>query len=380
VPDNLDKCFDEAEAESVRMWARSLDMEPRLPSKSWTAQGRSGSRLVAIVVKTRGTGSVTKMIVKVLPRNHYATEPERHARAWECDPSFAKRYLVQMIGSWYPVGDGRFLMFQKIAGNLDDARTLGQLPSHLRATASACVVRLLLAEWNRVSATSPLPGTKTATVHEYLRDELRIPADEVTAWATAHGLGGETVECPGGLRVASPLRLLDPASSEGRYEIEYISGRVHGDANADNVLLSSPRDGQTEQSAIRLVDLSAFDHAASLSRDVAALTISLILPWVARRPADEEARELMDLIIDPREDDTGILPQWICDMLRATFAAAEELVPEAWHGEWRAQRLLSIVAQALTATTFDDAGESGRRWCFQLAARVAEAVTRDLSR
>jgi len=382
VTDGLLACFDEQVAVALREWAAGKGGDVRLPSQPWEARGLSGSVLVAIVLDRPARGGRVgsdKLIVKVLPANTYAGETGRHEQAWRWSPEFAQRRLVRQLEPRYPVGDGRFLMFQEITGSLLDSRNLSRLPIDHRASACGSVTRMVLHEWNGAPWPHPdAPPAESLPVHQYLRAELRDAIESVYAWATAENLLDiERVTTEGTDQVyANPLRLLEPGSAGSALVLDYLVGLSHGDLHADNVLVPYRPPEPPRLTEARLVDLSGFDARASLTRDLAALTVSMLLPVVRRELDDDESRALLDFVIEPCMEAPGALRKWVCESVWAITTTADEYTPTNWRDEWRAQRLLSLLAQALIATTFDNAEEHGRRWYFRLAGCAADAFLR----
>lgn len=373
--DEVDRYFGTAVARALRESAASQGGTVDLPSRRWRRVGpHTGAVLAHIVLErpnARGGSVAHKMMVKVCPgEQQYHDEAGRTARAWLRAPGFAKDHLVGQPLGGYPVGDGSFLMFQELAGSPGDTRTLGELAFPDRAVACGVAIRLVLTEWNTVTE----PERRSATVGEYLRMELRDAlAEGKSARSWAEGVGAFDVDAQwitvanSGVSGPNPVLMAQEGSAFDHLGLEYLSGFSHGDLHTDNVMASSRDPGP---SGIRFIDLSGYEENAPLSRDVVTLLLSTVEP-VVRQGLDPVARaQLLDFVVCPQETAPTHLPPAVVDPVRSVYDVIDN-IPMAWREEWRLQCLLSLQAQALIHTSYDDLGPHGRWWFFQLAVRAA---------
>ncbi|MEU1249092.1 NACHT domain-containing protein [Micromonospora arida] len=378
MPDELAEFLGSDVAAALRIWARGAGGTVRLPSQRWQSSGSTGAFLTAIFLElpVRHDGhTVRKQIMKVLPAG-MEVEAGRHEAAWQSNPSFAKRHFVSQSASYFPVGDGRFLMFQEVAGDLVDYRPLSALPEELRTHLCAAAARLMLRSWNREDWPER-PSISRAVVADYLRWELRTPIGEIEDWAADSGLAVPGQEWIGSHaeRLPNPIEMVLTGLSTRRVVIDYLWGLSHGDFHQGNVLgpyaglsLSELPDPAVSDE-IRIVDLAGFDPAAPLTRDLVTLSLSIAATELqsanGKNVADTLLRTLLDGGMRNHRRTNGVSAT-----LRAVLSAVD-VVPGSLRGEWRAQYLLSLVAGALAHTTYENVGASGRRWFFQVAARAA---------
>lgn len=381
--DRLESHFDPAALTALRQWAEGKGGSARLPAQLWRAGGLSGSMLVAIVLDQpgpRGAPVGRKMIVKVLPAGPYARETGLHEHAWIFDRRFAEKHLVRQLDARYPVGDGRFLMFQELAGPLGDLHTLRSLPPEVQAGACGAVAHLILHHWNALPDQHP---AGLVGADEYLRTELRDALGtgrSARRWSEQAGLlrvGCDWVttdEDGAGRPMPNPVALAGHGSIVRDVRIEQFTGLSHGDLHLDNVLVSHRPPGPPALSEARLVDLSAFQPDGPLTRDFVTLALSVAAHELRGGVSASEAEEMLALLVEPRTDARG---SGAGRAIGAMQGALDGL-PAGWRDDWRAQYQLSVVAQALVHVSYDDLGDDGRWWFFRLAARAGAAFVVDL--
>ena len=370
-PDGLDDVFDPVAAKALRAYARARDETVRLPGTPWQSEGYSGAKLVVIYFES--AVATCKRIVKVLPNHDHANETRAHNRAIALSPEFAKQHLVEQLGDRHPVGDGRYLMFQEPAGSLLESRTLGALPEIYWAEACDRVVSLLLAEWNSPSHLGR--GLAYETYVQYLQHELRKAfrepgdADPWLAVSSAPSEDDGWITLPGDRRIPNPLWVVRPGYPVHR-RIDYLRGHTHGDLHMGNVFV--PYKVVPRFDGIRFVDLSAYDHRAPLSRDVVTLMLSVVSAELRTDEREVVAEALLNLVVDPdgREVDSRQLRPIITEPVRALYRPCLTLFEE-YQDEWRTQYLLSVVAQALVHSTYENLGEYARGWFLRLVKRAA---------
>src|SRR5215207_9911940 len=274
--DDLRSSFDETVAKALREWAAGLRGTVALPSSQWHRKGHhTGAVLVAIVLDAPNPPN-GKMIVKVCPPGQFSREPGDHHLAFAESPApFAARHLVEQLHSRYPVGDGRFLMFQGIAGDsLVDCQPVShpELPAEALVAVCGQVTRALLNEWN-----DPNPNVHRGKVQvaTYLQAELADalePGRSARRWADAvGGLGAETswivtAEDRALGPMPNPYQLVAGEVGVNR-PIDYLYGRSHGDLHTDNVLIPWQRPKLPQPAGFRLIDLAGYRSDGPLTRD-----------------------------------------------------------------------------------------------------------------
>lgn len=381
--DDLEASFDQETARALRAWAGSMNRRVSVPSRPWSGAGHSGAQLAAVMLgpaDTSAPGRVQKLIVKVCPAGLSAEETRRHQAAWDSSAEFAKRHLVRQPYPPYPMGDGRSLMFQEIAGSLQEVTPLSLLPSSHRPAVLRETARLVLAEWN---TRGPLQYTTSAT--DYLRMELR---DGLAATGPAHhwtgAVGPLDQDCEW-IRtredqhlgvLPNPLSLAGPDSVISAVNVDYLAGNTHGDLHLANVLVPAPPRRGPRLAKIRLVDLSAYSENAPLTRDLVTLMLSALLSVVDKLPPDQ-AEALLDYVVTPQESFPTLFPQLYAEVVWSIYKPGVDFAGSLGD-EWRAQYLLSLAAHALIHSSYDNAGASGRWWYFRLAARAGAAFLASL--
>jgi tetratricopeptide (TPR) repeat protein len=317
-----------------------------------------------------------KWIVKILPAG-MEQEPGRHEAAWHSNENFSEQHFARQPVPPFPVGDDdeRFLLLQEVAGDLIDYRPLNEASPVLRAEVGAAVVRLMLRSWNG-KRWPERPEISRAIVANYLGWELRTKIGEIEDWAVGKGLasrGQEWIDGPGE-RLPNPIGMVLTGLSVHRVIVDYIWGLTHGDLHQGNVLVpySELMSGEPVEalspSRIRLIDLAGFDPAAPLTRDLVTLSLSLVAVEFGGGRGMDDSEALLQTLLDggtSRRPLTGLAGR-----VRVLLSAVDS-VPGSLLGEWRAQYLLSLLAGALAHTTYENVGDTGRRWFFTLAARAA---------
>jgi biotin carboxyl carrier protein len=373
--DVLASYLDARVARALREWADGLGGTVHLPSRRWRRKGYTGAELTAVVLEAPEPPH-GKMIVKVCPAGQLARETGTHNLALAEAGTFAKRHLVRQLHARYPVGDGRFLMFQDIPdGSLLASRPLSRLPGDQLAVAAGQIARALLTEWN-----GPDPKHRKIGVPAYLKAESADALERGRSawrWAATVGLlesDSDWIATPedGEHRpLPNPHRLAGLASD---VTIDYVFGRSHGDLHMDNALVFWQQPEQPQPKNFHLIDLAAYSPEAPLTRDSVALMLSIISKDVPTLP-DDQQEALLDFVVTPAEQ--------IPSTFKGTLGAAVWAIYEpglrfagSWRDEWRAQYLLSLLATALLYTSFESVGPRGRWWFFRLAARAGDEFLR----
>ncbi|MEV4479078.1 hypothetical protein [Micromonospora coxensis] len=373
-------------------WAAGYDGTVCRLAQPRRTQGYSGAVLFTIAF--RRAGRAEKLFVKVLPAGRDAPEPGRQERAWSSAPDFAARHLVRQPYGWYPVGDGRHLMFQSVANGGDPVSPLTELTDdETLVGAVRTVVTGLLTDWNGETKQHPAggPSTRRATLPTYVRRELAVQRalPEALAAATELGLvtpGANWVRLDGRV-LPNPLRLADDDSLFAGFSLDHLCGFSHGDLHGGNALVPAPDGGPVDPHRFWLVDLDNYEQDAPLTRDLVCLLLTTVLRWVAPPPDEDgvthpglppdQADTLLTLLVSPDDKPSPRLPPVLATLVGIVHEAGMTYAGRGnWKPEWRQQYRLSLISQALTCMTFDSVPDAGRSWCFRLAAHAADAHRR----
>jgi hypothetical protein len=385
--DPLATCLGTDTAAEMREWALgTLHKQVRLADPPWVRRGNTGAVLAVVefvpaVESCSYFPSEDRLIVKVHPRGDLAAEASRHTLATEVDCDFAAQHLVPQKHSRVPLKDGRFFSFQEIVFDLNEAYPLTQVTHERQPMVAARAAELVLVEWNK---TEQRCRTIKQPARSYLLDELRgaLKIDHGTyAWAEHVGLlelASTRIRIPGddpSRPVLNPVALAGDTSVLGTTELTFLVGFSHGDLHADNILARVPIDGVPLLQETRLIDLATFEPEASLSRDIATLILSLVREEVRTPMRPGEDAKLIELVLNP--ENRTITPQiapYVVEAVRDVYGARRRIQPK-FQDLWHAQYLLSVVAQALIHTSYDNVGSYGQWWYFRLAAHAAECFT-----
>ena len=134
-------------------------------------------------------------------------------------------------------------------------------------------------------------------------------------------------------------------------EVDYLTGHSHGDLHLDNAVVAGGADGQPMLDDCWLIDLAAFREEAPLTRDVAALVLSVAARRAGAQIDKAEADELIDFVLSPEGHRPQFIQPYIADSIQQIFQV-HQTIPRRWEDIWRAQYLLSIQARALRYTSF----------------------------
>ncbi|OLZ67508.1 hypothetical protein AV521_24425 [Streptomyces sp. IMTB 2501] len=360
-------------AHALLDWAELNDQTVRLFQPSWLPPGKGHTGAVLAALEVAPPPRIA--ILKVLPEGPHRTEPARHSRALRTSPrSFAADHLVEQAFAPYPVASGGALMFQSVAGDgLRDALPLGALEGETFTRTCAHVVRGLLTEWNTAQVR---PRRMPASV--FVRGEADPEgggAGSLESWRREAGLAGFTRPWfeAGGRRLPNPYLLLSGGHPDlPDPEVPVVTGLTHGDLHVDNVIVPVRR-GAPLEPAYRLIDLGGFRADGALTCDIVMLLLSALAPFVAGALPARQEQALLDHVVAPRQEHAERLPAELVrrvDCVRDTAAD----VMAGWREPWTDQFLLSVVAGALTYTTFSNLGARARTWYLMLAAHACGAV------
>jgi hypothetical protein len=371
----------------MREWAReTLRRQVRLSDPPWVRRGHTGAVLAVVeFVPDGGPGGRfppdDRLIVKIYPPGDLAAETGSHNLATEIDPDFARRHLVSQRYSRLPLGHRKFFSCQEIAFDLSEAYPLTDVACEHQPAVAACAAELVLVQWNKAEQTSQI---RKQPARNYLLGELRGALESghgTHAWARHARILNPA---PRWIRIAAdnsgrvlpnPAALADETSLLGARELTFLVGLSHGDLHADNILARVPRVGAPLLRDTRLVDLAAFEQEAPLSRDLATLILSLVREVVRTPMRPGEDAKLIDFVLDP--ESRAVTPQiapYIVEAVRSVYGVHRK-VQAKFQDLWHPQYLLSVLAQALIHTSYDNIRPDGRWWYFRLAAHAADRFT-----
>jgi hypothetical protein len=373
---DLDQYLDDPQVtQAVRSWARDEGLLVTVPVAPWRQLGGSGALLVRLHIFPSATRRrPADVLLKVCSAGSPAREPINLRRAWQDSPDFAARHLFRQLYAPAIMADGRVLMFLDSSDSLTSAVTLGQLPSAARLDGCIATTRLVLGDWN----SSTTCQHRALTVQQFLRMELRGVLDRGRSaynWAADAGLISAVAarvmagDADDGLNDMARYFQLESGLAT---KVDFLAGRSHGDLHVDNVIVPCPPDGGFDFDRIRLIDLSAFDPRAPLTRDIAALLLSLIFSAVRSGALSTQGPSLVDILTSaaPRAAaHLTSLQHAVLSVRSSAIAQVETRLRELFHRQY----LLSLIAQSIIYTSYRNAGDSGRRWYLLLGSAAAEA-------
>ncbi|MFF3854101.1 hypothetical protein [Micromonospora sp. NPDC002575] len=369
-------------------FGQQCDREISVPPQTRLDRGYGGGTLFVARLgepAPPGREPARKVFVKVLPARSRHREVRGQQRPRAALGDFARQHLAEQIFPPIDLRDGRRLMFQEPTSDFqettdDDARVRGldELDGEDLLAAFRAVLEAVLHEWNGVV---PAPGrtgppTRETTLGPYLERELRAAG----AWEKIHhamsifGFHSDAESLIIDSRpLPNPLRAVGPTSPHHRQPVRFHAGFAHGDLHGGNVLVPCGADGRPRPERFSLVGLSAVDAEAPLTRDVAALLLATVLRYVPSLSRDE-SEALIDYLVHPQRGRPGTLAGPVAELVRiADEVGAAYAQPLAGPATWRRQARLSLIAQALTCTTFEDLRPDRGLWCLRLAARAMQA-------
>ncbi|KUL40538.1 hypothetical protein [Actinoplanes awajinensis] len=379
--DRLAEVLGDVAASGLRRSATLRHRRVDLAEPRWVARGYSGAVLVAVVERSLPPAPhvPSKYVVKLCPADGRQREASRHHAAWQLSPQgFADRHLVQVAGDPIGLPDGGVLLLQNIAGDtLTGCRPMSEFPASERLLIAAAVVRALTAEWTAASEVRLDELTVAGFLHDGLdgTSTSGLPDPALRFGVDPHLLDDDCgwMETAEDGPLVNPFALLDGRGPVAEQRVQFIAGRTHGDLHEDNIL--APRvDGAADAGNFRLVDLSTFEEAGPLSRDLAMLTVSSVVRRMGElSPGQKEA--LLHYLSGRAL--TGVVPDGIfafVDTVR--HAARPDVVTAEFEQNWSEQLLLSLAAAALLHLSFGNVDADTRWWLLRLAAQAATRFLR----
>ncbi|MEU4339434.1 hypothetical protein AB0F59_33135 [Micromonospora lupini] len=352
-------------------------IEIRAGSIKALRRGYTGARLAkALLANTSGTASPRWCVIKYcppVPVNH-RRESRRHRRALSESPEpFREQHLTDIAFSAVQCPRDALVIGQSAA----DGIPLGTVELDQLAFACEVVWKEILLRW-----AGPEYDAERSTVAELLACEL---GDSFKAggwlrtWAQRHdllvpaylSLPGEEEPLP------NPWHLFAEDSPLTEVEIHYLVGRTHGDLHGENVLLPV-RDGIVHPANFRLIDLATYEGRAPLSRDLAALLVSLC--WREIGASSPRSRQAFLTYLERDYSDPSLYDGMPGDVRKTIDALREPArdfaVGKGWDPEhWHRQLKVSLLAQAMLHTAYTTSGTpDALRWCSRLAGRLARTL------
>ncbi|WP_143051075.1 hypothetical protein [Amycolatopsis pretoriensis] len=364
---------------ALEAWARDRALSLEVPDEPWRRRGGSGALLARLrITPTVEFGDSVDVILKVCSKGSPAGEARNYERAWLSSPTFASRHLIRQLFQPQTVEDGRVLMFLDSSEMVSNSQTVGEMEPAYQQLGAAEAIRSILYRWNE-----PTGWTRRRTsASEFLRLELRGALNRGRSayrWADRAGLMVDDVDWFGvrigkSGKLPNPIHLLNDDSAFSKIDVDYVLGYSHGDLHVDNIVVPLT-DGQPDFGQIRLIDLSGYSSSAPLSRDVATLLLSLILPTVrAKTNSGGDMHTLVRLLIDADFSHSDLEESVIAQSVHRVRAAVIRGLDYELKRIFQIQYLLSLLAQAITYTSYSNVGEVGRQWYFAFGLEVVKKV------
>jgi hypothetical protein len=319
-----------------------------------------------------------KCVVKVCPPGPYVRESAKHHEAIDRSPAaFVRDHLVDVVFDPIRCPDGTVLLGQDIAGgSLARCQPMSKLTGDEMVASCRAVVPALLTGW-----TGEDYGTSgSVSIARLLRHELRdsfAPGGWVRSWGESVGLldtSSAWIETPEDGVLPNPILMAVEQSHTTSCLVQYLTGRTHGDLHDDNVLIPRSPDGRLEPEQFRLIDLATFEYDAPLSRDLAALLLSIVSQVAGELPTRQQ-NALLEYLLTLNALILPDLPPNLVDQVKALRDVGEApFMARGFHDNWDVQFLVSMQAAALLHVTYESIGERGRWWCFRLAAHAAKHI------
>ena len=360
-------------AEDLRRLDQWIDVQDgTFEHRGWFDDGRSDQPVGLIVVHDAETG-LSRLVLKICASKERALSL---GQAWKrSGPNFRTRHLLERLET-IPLHSRWAAVFRIAAGGLDHQVSLSaraddpDFPEVCRH-----VVDSVIDTWNdgilRPAGLSP-------PVRQFLHDIIGKREDKLRAWAQDSGIDVDgwagTVERPGWTRpLMNPFLLLAQEQADRLVE-DVLVGRAHGDLSGRNIRVPPPGRGTLDDYV--LIDADHFDLCAPLARDPMHLLVALALDQFDGVP-DDHRQDLIEVIVAPGDREPSAPVARFRAVSAAIWEAAAGLARRKGFGEtWTEQCLLALVGVGLVHVGRDlrtDDPDSARAWCFDLAARAADA-------
>ncbi|QLQ39477.1 hypothetical protein [Micromonospora robiginosa] len=352
-------------------WSRAQPY--RWTHRRWLTDGRSGA-LVALVRRTPDRGTISQMIMKLLPPDAAEQETRQVGLAQQHTPeSFWRRHMVPTTTKCAIPGTHWWLHLQEIAqADVGELRPLSALLDDVHFGGfCATIVHAVGDEWS--DGHDPAPVTGTAVGH--LGDFLAGHRDRLADFAARHGLSldrpSDEMTLPGRPDpLPDPFGLLAGTLPVAHEEVEVFVGNGHGDLHPGNVFV--PVRDQVYAADFRLIDLGRFSPVTPVSRDPVKLLLSVAAAWLpALVPGSSLRSTLAELVVTPqRHPAAPPMAGYLTVARQIHEAAAGWSRRRGLEPEWTRQHLLLLVGSALR-TVADEALPLDDRWWFLQVAALA---------
>lgn len=375
--DDLTREFENAAVASAIIESL-LDSGLEIRGGSITAlrRGYTGARLAkAVLANVSGQPDPRWCVIKYCPPvpANRQRESRHHTTALQESPrKFRERHLTKIAFPAIPCPQHALVIGQSNA----DGIPLGTVELDQLPAACEVVWKKILVQWAGEGYDS-----EQSTLAELLARELGDSFRNggwLRDWAQRHDLLVPAfLELPDEeAPLPNPWRLFTKDSPATRAEIHYLVGRTHGDLHGDNVLVPV-HDGTVHPAEFRLIDLATYDARAPLSRDLAALLISLC--WREIGACSPRSRETFLAYLERDRRDRRLddgMPgdvRKVIDALREpalAFALEKDWDPAHWHRQLK----VSLLAQAMLHSAYTSGTPDARRWCSRLAGRLTRLL------
>ncbi|MHC5257818.1 tetratricopeptide repeat protein [Streptomyces sp. UC4497] len=368
--------FGDAVASAIIESLLDSGLELRSDSIRSLRRGYTGARLAkAVLADVNGPPKPRWCVIKLCPPvsvNRQREIRQHKAALKDATKKFRRRHLT---GIAFPPVDcprGFLVVGQSIA----DGIPLGAVNLDQLADACEVIWSEMLSKW-----TGDRYDSVQATVAELLRYELGSSFESdgwLRRWAQQRRLlTPVALQLPGEAQpLPNPWRMFDEDTAATRTKIDYLVGPSHGDLHGDNVLVPE-HDGIVEPTEFRLIDLATYDARAPLSRDLAALMVSLCWREIGASSPDSQSTYLSYLERDRRdrrlEDGMAAKVRRVIDAFREPalqFVGKKSGNPEQWYQQLR----VSLLAQAMLHSAYATGTADARRWCARLAGRLTQGL------
>lgn len=390
-------------APALREWGRQRGLTYQMDRL--LTHGRSGALVCFVFETDTHAGGSCKLLLKLDnfpdgPLDESEFQRQRTALR-EAPQPFAGRHLTELAPDGHDlvrVGDGRWIVFQRIAGlapqdielrgGIDELDILTKALAAARAGGSvdatgrgldapvvcdpetfadvcAQVAGAVLRDWATRGRVARMDAATYLDRH--LRGRLQAGKPLHTLSGRLHGA---TMRLPGHREaLPNPFVVLAPDQPGGQRTISAVLGRCHGDLHTGNILV--PVNNLKAPTAFRLVDLAKYQSEGPLARDPAGLMLYIVVRTLHDIDPDRRGA-LIEFIVDPDSGRGTLLPGWLQKLVRAIRDTGERFAHETGMlREWREQWLLSLVACALILLSRGTTPDAAKLWLLQLAGRAA---------
>lgn len=381
LDDALASGLDRAARAALSGWARMEGSAFRLDR--WMNNGKSGA-VVAVVDEENEFEGARRLVLKIDEEGDFERpEYTQQKKARADSPDFAREHLATAVHQPIAVGDGRWIVFQEVAGGsmrtygvltrlLDAATGADATDADAEAFARACrtVVHSTLRDWAVIPRRTPM--TASEYVREHVGPRLNRPGRLRDLMATAVDaylyFDEDEASLPNPLALLAEGPAADkPAGADS--VVNALCGKTHGDLHTENILLrlepSPAPDGYW------LVDLAKYSARAPLARDATHLMLYVIARTLAGLSPVQRTALIRVLVDGDSGRGASQLPGWLRVFLTEIRAAGHDwLLKRALPDAWDDQTRLSLAGNALVFIGRRSTNAVARRWFLRLAGHA----------